>query len=214
MTGGSIDLPLISEGPAGNITVRRTGTIRAGIGLALLDGIIGAAGGPKAGLLAKYQQARNMVFEVVDIVASKVELAELDQYLEDADVSPDSKYLAELLEADELYVISETLKSKRFKVEAKRSDDTSINLDLPEIQAMVGGSVTVSAQSGETAKLTYEGEVPLVFGFQAIRLLYDQGHYTAFESTALKLAMRGLEDSCSDGTKRLITEAPLARLRS
>lgn len=57
----------------------------------------------------------------------------------------------------------------------------TLDLSVPEIQGIVGGNVKVSGSAAVTSKVTYESPVPLVFGFQAVRLFYDQGRYTAFE---------------------------------
>ena len=80
--------------------------------------------------------------------------------------------------------MTSTIKSRKFIVQAKASDGTTVDVELPEIQQAVGGNVKVSTEGGGTSKLVYEGAVPLVFGFQAARLYYDQGRYTAFKPLA------------------------------
>ena len=46
---------------------------------------------------------------------------------------------------------------------------------------VVGGNVKVGASSATASKVTFEGSLPLVFGFQAARLVYDKGRYQRFE---------------------------------
>jgi hypothetical protein len=213
VAGENITLPTAIENePSANISGQRTSDLKAGIGLSILGTIIGAMGGSKLGLDVKYKQAKTIAFEFSDVLGDRVEIARLDQYLADADVSPFSRYVAELLEADEVYVITATLKSKKFAVEAKRSDGVSLDVSIPEIQGVVGGSVAVSGQSDVTSRVSYEGSVPLVFGFQAVRLYYDDGRYTAFEPIDSDTAARALDQAPADGARRLMTEGPFLRL--
>ena len=78
----------------------------------------------------------------------------------------------------------------------------------------MGGNLNVSGQDEVTSKLTFEGSVPLVFGFKAVRLYYDEGRYTAFKPVeAGDAAMRrARRQHPEDGTTRLITGAPFLRL--
>jgi hypothetical protein len=206
-------LPQLSENtPAANISGKRTSKISFGVGLSILGNIIGAMGGSNLGLDAQYKNAKAVVFEFSDVLADSVEVLKLDQYLAGADVNPLSRHAADLLEADELYATTNTLKSKKFCVEAMQSDDVRLQVDVPLIQQVVGGKVKVSADAQTTSKLTYEGEVPLVFGFQAVQLFYDQGIYTAIKPLGPGAALRELPPP-EDGTTRLVVESPFVRLR-
>jgi hypothetical protein len=180
--GSNIPLPPLNENvPVANISGRRTGDLSIGIGISLLNNILGAMGGSGLNLDVHYKQAKSVIFEFSHVLEDKVELVRLDQYLADADVNPFSHYIRTLLEADTLYVTTATIKTHRFTVEAKKSDGTALSLPIPEIQSIVGGNVKVSSQVGVSSKVTFEGSLSLVFGFQAVQLFYDQGRYTAFE---------------------------------
>jgi hypothetical protein len=165
-------------------------------------------GASKLGLDVTYKRARSVVFEFVDVLADEVELAAIDQYLSDADVSPFSTYVAKLLEADAIYVTTATIKTKKLAVEAKTGDSTTLDLKIPEIRGVVGGNVQVSAAGSGTSKIVYEGGAPLVFGFQAARLFYEQGRYTAFKP--LPPGQAGLEARLSGDY--LTTDSPFVRL--
>ena len=214
VTGSNIPLPLLSENTrAANISGQRTSDLSIGVGISIMASIIGGMGGSKLGIDTKYQQAKTAAFEFQDVYEDKIEIIKLDQYLADADVNPFSRYVAELLEADELFVTTATIKSTKFTVEAKKSDSTTLDLSIPEIQGIVGGNVKVSGAAKVTSKVTYESSVPLVFGFQAVRLFYDQGRYTAFEPlTAGAVGMKALSQVPSDGAQRLITDSTFLRL--
>lgn len=211
--GSNIPLPPINENiPAANISGQRTGDFSAGIGLSILGSIIGAMGGSNLGMDVKYRQAKTIAFEFNDVLEDKVEVARLDQYLADADVNSFSRHVAKLLEADEVYVTTAAIKSKKFTVDAKTSAGASLQLNIPEIQGIVGGNVNVTVQAQAPSKVTYEGNIPLVFGFQAVRLFYDKGSYTAFEPIEPGVGMRALDRVPKDGTRRLMTEGTFVRL--
>jgi hypothetical protein len=184
-----------------------------GIGLSIIGSIIGAMGGSKLGLDTKYEQAKTAAFEFQDVLQDKIEIVRLDQYLADADVSPFSRYVAELLEADELYITTATIKSTKFTVEAKKSDGAALDVSIPEIQGIVGGNVKTSGASSVTSKVTYESSIPLVFGFQAVRLFYDQGRYTAFEPLETgSAAIKGIKKGAADAIQRLSTESAFVKV--
>jgi len=211
--GSTIPLPQIIENvSAANISGQRTGNLKIGIGVSLLSGILSAMGGLSVGLETKYRQARTLAFEFHDVLEDRVEIAKIDQYLADADLNPFSRYLSVLLEADQLYITTATIKSHKFTVEAKKSDGGTLALSIPEIQNTVGGNVKVSSQLDTTSRITYEGNTSLVFGFRAIQLFYNQGRYTAFEPLS-GLAMRHGNPVSNTSAKRLTSEGPFLHLR-
>jgi len=214
VAGSQVSLPAINaDDPTATISGERTGELGLGVGLTILGNIIGAMGGSKLGLDTAYKQAKSIAFEFQDVLEDKVSLAELDMYLGQADVNPFSRYVAELLESDEVYVTVATIKSKKFVVEAKASSTSSLAVQVPVIQQVVGGNVQVSLQSGSTSKVVYEGKIPLVFGFQAVRLYYENGHYTAFRVLQPgDAAMRALGQVDDDGADRLMTDGLFIRL--
>jgi hypothetical protein len=142
-----------------------------------------------------------------------IDIAALDQFLGASDVNPASKHVSKLLDADDIYVISAAIKSSKIAVEAKDQSGTDVAVEIPEVQQVVGGKVTVGSATAGTSKVTYEGAEPLVFGFQAVRLFYDKGHYTAFEPLpAGGGAARELKTSLPNGLHMLTSEGPFLRI--
>lgn len=198
---------------AANIAGQRTGDLSIGVGLSILGNIIGALGGSKLGVEVAYKQARSAVFEFPEVKSDVSNLAQLDQFLGRSDVNPASVAVSKMLEADQVYVITNTLKSRKFTMEAKRSNGTSVGVDVPVIQGAVGGSVAVSVNATQDGKVTYEGATPLVFGFQAVRLFYENNAYTTFKPLgAGSISARALSLVPDDGTDRLMTEETFVRL--
>jgi hypothetical protein len=201
VAGENVPYPAISANtPAANIAGQRTADLSIGVGLSILGTLIGAMGGSKLGLDGKYHSAKTAAFEFQDVFEDRVEVARLDQYLADADVNPYSRYVGDLLDADEIFVTTAVIKSNKITVEARKSDGTGLELSIPEIQ-------------GVSAKVTYTGPVPLVFGFQAYRLFYDKGHYTALQPLLAGAAgMRGLGDEEPRSPQPFVAPGAFARL--
>ncbi len=212
----TIAMPAVSsDNPAPTISGKRTSNLSSGIGLSILGNVIGAMGGSSLGLDLKYSSADTVAFEFIDVLENNIQVAQLDQFLGDADIDPSSRYVRELLESDDIYVITDTIKSKKLTVAAQASGGASVALQVPAIQGIVGGNIAVSASATASGTLTYEGKVPLVFGFQAVRVFYQDGHYTSFEPLPPGgVALRALQNVPSDGTAKFVSAGPFARLRS
>lgn len=212
--GDRVALPVLKQNiAAANISGGRTRDLSIGVGLTILGNVIGAMGGSKLGLDAGYRRAKTITFEFADVLEDRVDLADVDQYLGDADISAFSHHLAQLLESDAVYVTTSTIKTSRFIVQAKDSDGVELDVEVPEIRGVVGGTVKVAATGGSSSKVVYEGTVPLVFGFQAARLYYENGRYTAFKPLAAgDTALESVTAPRDGRADYLVTESPFIRL--
>lgn len=210
--GTRVALPRLRENtPAANISGEKTRDLSFGVGLSILGNVISAMGGSPLGLEVGYKQAKTVAFEFTDVLEDRVDLAEIDQYLTDADISAFSSHAAKLLEADSVYVTTSVIKSRTFVVQGKASSGVPIEVQVPDIQKAVGINVNVSAGGQSQSKIAYEGPRPLVFGFQAARLFYQDGRYTAFDP--LRAGDSALE--ARDANARvdyLRVESPFVRL--
>ena len=210
-------LPTISaDSPAANVNGSRTGSMKIGIGLSILGNIIGALGG-NLGVEVAYSQAKTAVFEFQSVLENHIDVIDLDRYLGEADINPSSVFVKQLLDADKLFVVTSTLKSTKFTFEAKKSDGTELKVSVPVIQQIVGGNVSIGAQSDVTAKLTYEGRIPLIFGFQAVQIFFEEGRFTALkpaQNVAMRAVVSASPQSDSENQFDLLeTEKTFVRLR-
>jgi hypothetical protein len=210
VAGENIPLPVVKENEkSAEFSGQQTSSLKFGIGLGILRILVSAMGGSTVGLDTNYKQARHIRFQFRNVLRDKVALNELDEYLGDADINPFSRNATELLVAEKVYVTNSTVKSTRFTVEATRSDGAALEVSADVIQDVVGANVNVSAETETKSRLTYEGKVPLVFGFEAVRLFYDGHGYRAFEPTSAgRIAAKALESTPEDGAERLMTESP------
>jgi hypothetical protein len=208
----SIPLPNITVGtPTANIAGLRTGTIKLGLGINILGSIIAAMGGSTIGLGIKYERATAVQFEFVDVLQDSLDELALDQFLSAADVSSAAKNAVELLEADELYITTSTIKSSKIGVTAIASTGTAIGISADAVSGVVGGKVKVSAAGQSSERLTYEAQIPLIFAIRAVQLIYDQGQYLAMTPAKAKGVKRWGEDPAE--RQYLESEAPFARLQ-
>lgn len=179
---GAVPLPpLKADTPAATVSGQKTGELRIGLGLSILGNLIGAMGGSKLGLDLKYQHARKLTFQFEEVLEDRIEVAQLDQFLAAADIHPNSRHVGTLLEADDVYVLTAALKSRRFTVEAQSENGGGLTVDVPAIQGLVSGGIEVATKNTTQTQVTYSGPEPLVFGFQAVRLIYKEGVYRAFD---------------------------------
>ena len=213
-SGGNVPLPpIVPDQRAGNISGQRTNNMSIGLGLSILGSIIGAMGGSKLGLDVTYKTAKSASFEFQDVYEDSIEVLSLDKYLTDADISPFATHAARLLEADDLFVITSTIKSSKFTVEAQKSDGAALEVEVPEIQKIVGGTVKVSGDAKVTTKITYEYSVPLVFGFKVVQLVYDDSNYMRFEMQSPgDVALRELGQTTEAEEKHWVSESAFVRL--
>lgn len=209
---GSVAVPAVTaDAPAPHISGQQSSELKVGLGLSVLGPIIGAMGGSNLGVNASYQHASTVAFEFGDVLENRVEVAALDRYLASSDIDPMSRHAGRLLEEDEMYVVTATVKSNAITVRATSSSGGELKLDVPVVQQAVGGSVTVSASAAGESALTYQGPVPLVFGFQAVQLFFEDGVYRSI-APAEGTTARALKDAPQDGAVRYVTHAPLLRV--
>lgn len=173
---GASPLPTISaNNAAASISGQRSSDLKVGIGLSILGGLISALGGSTLGLSASYQKARTIAFELADVVEDRVDFGQLDAFLADADGQPFSPTISRLLEDDEIFVTTAVLRSNKVLVEGKTEGGHGLALDIPIVQQAVGGKLELKLASGSQSKIYYEGDQPLAFGFQAVRVIMENG---------------------------------------
>lgn len=176
---GSAAVPVVGpDEQAGFINGKRTRDLDLNVGLTLLGGIIGAMTGTQANVSAAYKKASALVFEFNDVKVNQVNQIAVNKFLAGAKVDAAAgSGLIKALNEDRLYVITSTIKSKKFTTEAVQSSGTTVGVDVPIIQAAVGGSVGIKTGGANNSKVTYSGRKPLVFGFQAARMEFESNAF-------------------------------------
>jgi hypothetical protein len=57
-----------------------------------------------------------------------------------------------------------------------------VQVNVPAIRDIVGGAVTVATEGQSKSRLSFAGGQHLVFGLQAVRLMYEGGRFVAYKS--------------------------------
>jgi hypothetical protein len=74
-----------------------------------------------------------------------------------------------------LFVITATIKSPSITVSFEKSSSVAAQVDVPVIQQIVGGKIKVTTESSSSHVVTFAGQTPLVFGFECLRMVVDDG---------------------------------------
>lgn len=166
-----------------SIDGQRSSALSANIGLNVLGGIIGAMGG-NLGIDAAYKGAKTITFQYANVFGDSIAPLDAGRYLRDATVDIGNKIVEQyVLGNGRLYLITRTIKSKKFRVEAKSSSGGSVGVDVPVLQQVAGGKVKIEIDTSGSNAVTFEGEVPLIFGFQCLDVGVRDG-VLSLENTA------------------------------
>jgi hypothetical protein len=189
---GATALPSISDDqPGPNISGTKSANIDINVGLSILSGLISALGASTLGLSGSYTQARKIQFEFDTCIENHTEISALDAFLAGASVNPLARAVTDMLNDDDIFVVTSTIRSAKINTIATDSNNAAISLDVPVVQNTVGANVKVTASGAASATVAYQGSVPLAFGYQAVQLIFADGAYRTMRlsdagSTALE----------------------------
>lgn len=156
--------------------------VKLSIGLEILGKFLKAATGKTLDFSIAYQKAKTLTFKFSGVTAERVEISRLDQYLGKANIHPDSVHIERMMIEDSVGILTTTLKSKKFVINAQQENGREIGVDLPVLREAAGGSVQIETENEAGTGVSYEGTVAVTFAIQGIRMFFDDsGHYTAFD---------------------------------
>jgi hypothetical protein len=208
--------PVRRDEPAAQFSGEIETTLSLGLGLSLLEQFLRAFGGSTVGLEAQFQDAKTLTFGFDEVFSDSVEPAALEKFLARADVDPRSVNARRLLDEDTVYVVTRTLKAKRFLLEGQRDNRRGVEVNVPAIGDIVGGEVKVAAAGQSKSKVSFDGGDRLVFGLQAVRLIYEGTRFVAYRSlppgsaakrTAKRAPRRPRARKIGDEAEYLVAEA-------
>ncbi|MDE8652510.1 hypothetical protein [Novosphingobium album (ex Liu et al. 2023)] len=169
--------PIGPDQPGPNISGTKSADVGIGVGLDILGGLISALGGSTLGINVAYAKAASVQFEYAATQRSDTQIALVDQFLASSTINPFARSAKAMLDADQVYVVTSVIKSDTINVSAKDSNKVSLAVNVPVIQNAIGGKLSVTASGDAASVVTYKGPMPLVFGFQAVRLIFDGAVY-------------------------------------
>jgi hypothetical protein len=172
-------LPNVQENTvATDIVGRSSSKLNVAIGANILGSLIGGFGG-NLGTRISYTTAEKVEFHYTNVLNDTALPLDIGNYLRSARIDAGNPVLEQyVLGYGELFVITKTAKSKKFKVSYERANGTSAKVDLPELQALAGADVKVELASNSKHEINFAGQVNLVFGFQCFRVGVLDGDLT------------------------------------
>jgi hypothetical protein len=164
--------------PATDINGQKTSDLKLSVGLDILATVLQGMGVPAPKLSLAYSNASSVQFTFTDVQVVRVAPLEVGHYLAQGDLDTSNPFAAYFQDHDkEAFVITEVLKSKAIRVTAKKDSGTSVAVDLPNIQKIVGANVAVAAAEAGSADLVYQGSQLLTFGFKVFGIAYAHGNW-------------------------------------
>jgi hypothetical protein len=160
-------LPTVQQDlAAADVNGQKSSQLELGIGANILGAVIGAMGG-NLGIDTSYTNARQVEFRFTDVLKDRVTPIDVGNYLRDGNVDAGNPVLNEyVLGNGRLFVIIETIKTKKLSVSYQRDTNVAAKVDVPVLQDLVGGNVAIQVGGAAKSTVTYEGSTYLTFGFR------------------------------------------------
>ena len=174
---GTNPLPSVSQDNVApmEISGKESSSTKVEVGINILGNLIKALGGNTLGISAGFSRAKTLTFKYEGVLEDHVAVDRLDQFLTTCSFRPDGTTVIDALIDDAVFVITSTLKSKKFTVNAKGDSGTTVGLDVPVLNGAASGSVKVDLAKATEGTVTFESTTaPVVFGFQAIQIFTDE----------------------------------------
>jgi hypothetical protein len=177
------DLPVPAPGTpnkVGDLEGQKTSELNLKVGLEILaNALSGMFGSTVPSLSAEYKNAKTMQFVFKDVQSVGIDPFEIGNFLAQGGIKP-NPFVKRFFSGEkgvEALVVTEILQAKAIGVVGKRDARTEVSVNVPSIQATVGGKISVGVASGSQNEVTYEGPEFLAFGFKAFRITRPNGEW-------------------------------------
>jgi hypothetical protein len=147
-------------------------TAKLGLGLSVVSMIVQAFGGT-AGLQLSTSAATTIQYGYSGVTADRVDLATLDKWLGVAAFDPGTRTTADLLAADTCHVVVAALKARALDVSVLDERDRAVEIDVPELQSMIGANVSVKSSRTQAGRLTFSGQTALTVAAKVVQIVMD-----------------------------------------
>ncbi len=128
-----------------------------------------------------------------------VDLIDLDSYIHDATVNKAAQSFVEKLKSDQLYVITEIIKSKSFSVSMEKGTDAEIAAEIPTQVAT--GKVKIGKDNSGKLLMTANSDKDLTVAIRAVRIFFDKPGFLSGKPGKFRLSseekldvMKGVEN--------------------
>jgi hypothetical protein len=174
-----MDAPTIrNSATVAPIDVTETGRLDGRLGARIVATILGSN---KPELEARLAKTRRFRLKISNISKEYVELGDVDEFLGAAKLKDTVKTIERLMSLDALFVISAVLKTPSVTVESETADQIAGGIGLIEVHSGVSGTVRVQANQRDSSHMLIKSDEPVVFAFQAAKLLFMDGDYKCLD---------------------------------
>ena len=145
------------------------------MGLRVLNGVLKSIGADVPELSFAYKQAGSLQFTFGDVNARSVIPLEVGNFLSEGDIHSTNPFVERFFADDDTdaFIVTEVLQSNEITVSAKDQHGGVVKIDIPSIEAILGGDVSVSARDAAGVKIKYKGKDAVTFGFKVFALAFD-----------------------------------------
>ncbi|MEO8449260.1 MAG: hypothetical protein ABI647_05685 [Gemmatimonadota bacterium] len=170
--------------PVSTLKGTKTSELKLSVGLDILaNALSGMLGGSAPSLDAAYQGAKSVQFSFQDVRSVGIDPFVVGNFLAKGDLADRNplikRYFSNVKDVDAL-VITEVLEAKSVGVIAKKDATKALAVDVPNIKAVLGAKVEVSATDSSNVEVKYEGPDYLVFGFKAFGIGMLNGEWQIY----------------------------------
>ena len=176
IVGDAGSLPQSRTVVAANVNGQKSASLKIGVGIKILDGMISALGGGTLGASVNYTNAKKVTFLFENVTSTLVDAIPVGRFLRDGDIDQNDPVSHPYLTGSgRLLVIVDALKSNKISVKLESSDGIGAAIDVPVIANAVGGNVGVDTARKAEGVLTFSGDKMLTFGFKCFQVSIVDG---------------------------------------
>jgi hypothetical protein len=184
ITNAPTALPAIqADLEATDVNGQESSQLKLGIGANILGSVIGAMGG-NLGVNTSYTNARTLAFQFTGVLKDRASPLDVGNYLRDGEVDAGNLVLREyVLGNGKLFLIMETIKTSQLAVRYQRRRGAEANVEIPVIDRLVGGKVSVQLSADSSSTVMYTGDKNLTFGFRCYEVGVESGELRLMASS-------------------------------
>lgn len=161
--------------PAAALAGQQTDQMELKVGLRILANALAAFGATVPSVDFAYSRARKVQFAYTGVTSTSVDAVSAGEYLTKGTLNTENPIVRRYFEDPEAeaFLILDVLKSASVTVTATDERGTSVGVDVPAIQGVVGANVGVKINAAANNSVTYSGPVPVTFAFAVDRIEFD-----------------------------------------
>jgi hypothetical protein len=165
-------LAVEEDEPVADITRNVTKKVETGLGLRILGALFGGSASSKLGADTDVKHSKTLSVTYENVSHDSLSVLALQSWLERVQVNSAGQTMG-WLNQGRLAAVTSVLRTADLSIIAERDNGVAIDLSVPDIQGIVSASAKVSADAASGTKITFNGNQPIAFGFQAFKLLFD-----------------------------------------